>query len=197
MLSRTLQIFLSLTAFSPILVILWLVKLSSYLKDYSFSLVALDRNTFTQMFCSLYLSGTWYLFVFLVVILLLKITISTILRKLTVNSLTIKSIKSSDFNINAAVVSYFLPLLKFKLDELNGLYFWAILIAFFIFALNNRRTYNFNPVLTLLFGYRHYEVATIKEVSYIIITRQKLINSNQITQYIPIMDYLIIDPTDT
>lgn len=194
MLSRTLQIFLALMAFSPILLVLSLVKLSAYFRDYNVSLIDWDRDALADVLNSMELSGSLYIIIFLLLLGLMKWVLYIIHENLTIHNIEVKSIKNSDFHINAAIMSYFLPLFKLKLDEFDSMYFWALLAVFFIFALNNRRTYNFNPVLTLIFGYRHYEVATKMEVSYVLITNRKLVNPCHVTQYIALMDYVIIEP---
>lgn len=46
-----------------------------------------------------------------------------------------------------------------------------------------------------LFGYRYYEIATKKEVTYIMISKEKLINPSDIKAYSQLTDYVILNTT--
>ena len=175
-----------ITAYAPIILICWLVSVWNTLKANN-TIVFIDFSNF-KFIELLNRLNLIYLFLFLVLacwyILFLAQT------KLTTNTIELKSIKSSDQNINFLIFSYFLPCIEiYKKDEV---YICGWILVLFIIMWINRETYSYNP-LVKIFGYSYYEIVTKKEVTYLMISKQKLININDIKSYSQLTDFVILN----
>jgi hypothetical protein len=110
-------------------------------------------------------------------------------NSLTKNRIEIKAIKSADFNLPTFIISYFLPCIELVKKDSTYMIVWCVILAIIIFI--NLKTYFYNPCLKL-FGYRYYEISTKKDVTFVIISKEKLINANQVKSYSQLTDYVII-----
>lgn len=110
--------------------------------------------------------------------------------KLTRNVINVKSIKSADLNINTLILSYFLPCIELYKKDVVYLVGWFV--ALLIIIILNKGTYFYNPLMKL-FGFRYYEVSTSGDVTYLMISRIKLINKNDIKSYSQLTDYVILN----
>lgn len=110
--------------------------------------------------------------------------------KLTINNIGVKSIKSADLNMNSLLLSYFLPCIElFKKDTIFILGWFIVLIILIVI---NRSTHFYNPILKL-FGYRYYEVTTNNGIVYTMISKRKLVNTNEVKRYSQLTDYVILN----
>ena len=110
--------------------------------------------------------------------------------KLTINNIGVKSIKSADLNMNSLLLSYFLPCIElFKKDPIFIFGWFVVLIILIVI---NRGTYFYNPIIKL-FGYRYYEVTTNSGVVYTMISKKKLVNTNEVKRYSQLTDYVILN----
>lgn len=186
MFSKLIKLIFVITAYAPILLIWWLVNVSNILRDdNSISFIDFFNFKFVDLFNKLNLI---YLFLFLVVICWYILFLAKI--KLTRNNIELKSIKSSDLNMNVLIFSYFLPCIEiYKKDEI---YIIGWLLVLLIIILINKGTYFYNPLIKI-FGYRYYEIATKKEVTYLMISKRKIINTNDIKIYSQLTDYVILN----
>jgi hypothetical protein len=186
MFSKLIKLIFVITAYAPILLIWWLVNVSNVLRDdNSIAFIDFSNFKFVDLFNRLNLI---YLFLFLVVICWYILFLAKI--KLTRNNIELKSIKSSDLNMNVLIFSYFLPCIEiYKKDEI---YIIGWLLVLLIIILINKGTYFYNPLIKI-FGYRYYEIATKKEVTYLMISKQKIINTNDIKVYSQLTDYVILN----
>jgi hypothetical protein len=120
-------------------------------------------------------------------------TMNNARRKLTVRPISVKSIESSDNGVSPILFSYFLPALKFlpSIDE-NIVYVWGFIIILFVIVLINKKSISHNPMLLAL-GYRHYKITTEAGMSLMALSKSKIIDKTQITRYIQLTDYLILN----
>lgn len=182
MFSNLFKLIFVITAYSPIFLIVGLIEIYNCIKNNN-TLIFISK--FGELF-----SRINFIWVFIILLFSCVMLMNLANNKLTINNISVKSIKSADFNITAILLSYFLPCIElFKKDFIFQIS-WMILL--FVVILINKNTYFYNPVLKIL-GYRYYEIATKKEVSYIMLSKVKLINQKQITTYIQLTDYVILN----
>jgi hypothetical protein len=112
-------------------------------------------------------------------------------KQLTKEIINVKSFKTADNNFLPMILSYFLPCIEFYKKDLMFLSIWIFL--FLLVVLINKSSYHYIPILKFMFGYRYYEIQTTSDVTFTMLTKQKLINKNQLTSYSEITDYVILD----
>ncbi|MNK24778.1 hypothetical protein D3C87_430920 [compost metagenome] len=183
MLADYLKFILFSLNFSPVLLILWFVNLiTKYSKVHTL-------NKFT--YGDFYLLGS-----FVICIAICWFIIRLARRTLPTHYIQLKSIKSADMNFQPMFLSYFLPIAKLEFKDVNDIVILVVtLLLFLTFAIINNQSYSFNPILRLVFGYKHYEVQTKKEFTYIMLSKKKLINPSQVNSYIQLADYVILNAT--
>jgi hypothetical protein len=111
-------------------------------------------------------------------------------NKLTINTIEIKSIKSADSNLITMIFSYFIPAIELYYKNPFVIISYCIFLTIIIFV--NKGAYFYNPIMRFL-GYRNYEVVTKKELTVIVISNQKLINTNDVKAYSQLTDYVILN----
>jgi hypothetical protein len=122
-----------------------------------------------------------------------KIILHLAKNDLEIRSINLKSVKSADHNIISFLFIYLLPIFDFvKKDDY---YVWAFIIIIVFVVIINTNTYHFNPLLSLVFGYKFYEVATKGEMTFILITKRQIISVDDVTKYIQLTPYVILDAT--
>ena len=186
MFSKLIKLIFVVTAYAPILLIWWVVSVYNTLKAGE-EIIIIDFFNFkiAELFNRLNL-----IFLFLVLIFICWYILFLAKTKLTKNNIELKSIKSSDLNMNVLIFSYFLPCIEiFKKDDI---YLIGWILALFIIIIINKGTYFYNPLLKI-FGYSYYEIATKKEVTYLMISKRKLINTSDINAYSQLTDYVILN----
>ena len=186
MFSKLFKLTFVITAYSPILLIWWVVGIFTTIdvagktQILNFSEISIERLIIK---CYLVL-----IFIFLIIFCWSFLHLAK--TRLTINTIEVKSIKSADFNMNTLIFSYFLPCIELFKKDIFFIFGWIIILLVIIFI--NKNTYFYNPLMKL-FGYRYYEIATKKEVWFTLISKRKLINSNEIKTYSQLTDYVIID----
>lgn len=189
MLSNYLRFVLILLNVSPALVILWIVnffpKLSCYFQS-------TEKHTNAKL-----TNEDFYLLeVFIICVAINWIILFLATKTLPVYSIQLKSIKSADMNFHPMFMSYFLPLAKLQFKELNDIVILVItILLFLVLAFIGKTSYHFNPILRLIFGFKHYEVQTKNEITFIMLSRKTLINTNQVNAYTQLADYVILNST--
>lgn len=182
MFSNIIKLLFVVTAYSPVFLIVGLVEISNIRKE-GYNIIWV--NSWLDLFNRINFIWCFFILAFICFVL-----IKFAERNLTINNIEVKSIKSADFNIATLFLSYFLPCIELLKKDTIYLIVWvAILICIIIL---NKNTYFYNPLLKI-YGYRYYEIATKKEVTFIMISKEKLINSNQIKSYSQLTDYVIIN----
>jgi hypothetical protein len=186
MFSKLIKLIFAITAYAPILFIWWIVSVYNVLKAGN-TITFIDFYNF-KFFELLNRLNLIYLFLFLVLICWYILFLAK--TKLTRNSIELKSIKSSDLNMNILIFSYFLPCIEiYKKDEIY-IIGWVLVLG--IIILINKGTYFYNPLMKI-FGYSYYEIATKKEVTFLMISKQKLINTSDIKAYSQLTDFVILN----
>lgn len=170
MFSSLMKFVFILTAYSPILLIYWVVG-------------------FYNTKC--YLTNIFLIPLFVLLLFLCWYILKLAKNQLTKEVLNVKSFKTADNNFLPMILSYFLPCIEFYKKDLIFLCIWVFL--FLLVVLINKSSYHYNPILKFMFGYRYYEIQTSKDVTFTMLTKQKLINKNQLTVYSEITDYVILD----
>lgn len=186
MFSKSLKLLFVTTAYAPILLIWWLVSIYNIFQiGGSLEIIDFGNFKFLELFNR---TNLIYLFFLLIICCWFILYLSK--TKLTRNYIEIKSIKSSDLNMNILVFSYFLPCIEIYKKDSIFIYGWflALLITIFI----NKGTYFYNPLMKL-FGFRYYEIATKKEMTFLMISKDKIINAKDIIAYSQLTDYVILN----
>lgn len=189
MFSKLIKLIFAITAYSPVILIYWFVSAYNLLqsgKDIEF--INFLNFEMTDFFNRLNL-----IFVFLLLILASWFILKLANNKLTKNYIDVKSIKSSDLNMNSLVFSYFLPCIEIYKKDFIYLIGWFLALCIIIYI--NKGTYFHNPLMKL-FGYSYYEIATKKEVTYLMISKQKLKNTNDIKSYSQLTDFVLLNSSN-
>lgn len=188
MFSKPFKTIFAVIAYAPVLLIWWIISVFSVIdekgetKILSYSQITIDS-----------FQNKWYLGIaFLGLLLVCYFMLFLIKKRLTRNTIEIKSIKSADLNMSTLLFSYFLPCAELYKKDAIFIASWIVLLFIMIFI--NRNTYFYNPLMKL-FGYRYYEIATKKEVTFIMISKEKLINPDDCNAYSQITDYVIFNST--
>lgn len=106
-------------------------------------------------------------------------------------SFTPVSVEAADRENIAFMLLYLSPLFTDKFGDLNV----ALLIpTLAVFALLTATGYNyhFNPLLGLV-GWHFYKVSSAEGITYVLITKKQLRNTNQISQVAQLTEYILID----
>ena len=142
MFSKPIKYLLVATSIAPIVFVYWLVS------------VLRSGNIFKYY---------WLLIALAVLLLACKYILEFAKNHLEIRSINIKSVKSADHNIISFLFVYLLPIFDFiKKDDY---YIWAFIIIIVFVVIINTNAYHFNPLLSLVFRYKFYEVATKGEIN--------------------------------
>ena len=145
MFANHIKLIFVLTAYSPIIFIVWAVEVYNNLtKGNQIGLI----NKPIEIFNRLNL-----IFIFIILLLACYLFMKAARVKLTINNIGVKSIKSADLNMNSLLLSYFLPCIE-------------------------------------LFN---YEVTTNNGIVYTMISKRKLVNTNEVKRYSQLTDYVILN----
>ncbi|WP_255080620.1 hypothetical protein [Lacihabitans sp. CCS-44] len=189
MFSKLIKLTFAITAYSPVILIWWLVSLYSiYNAGGTIGFINFSDFKLSDFFNKLNLV---FIFVFLVLISWFILHLAT--TKLTRNSIEVKSIKSSDLNMNALIFTYFLPCIEIYKKDVVYLAGWCLALCIIVYI--NKGTYFHNPLMKL-FGYSYYEIATKREVTYLMISKDKLKNPNEIKAYSQLTDFVLLDSSN-
>ncbi len=187
MLSYKLKLALGLLNFSPVFVILWFANITSQVVNN----ILVGKNIFVGIqFTDFYLLG-YFLLCFFLCMSILKLTKKTIPSY----SIQLKTIKSVDTNFHTFFISYLLPLAKLHFSQINDLVMLIIsLILFIILSIISTKSLQFNTVLRII-GFKHYEVQTTDGLYLIVLSKELLLNTNQVKSGIRLTDYVILNST--
>jgi hypothetical protein len=186
MFSKFVKLLFVITAYTPILLIWWVVSIINILNTGGkIQMVNFANFKIIDLF-----NKTNLIFLFVLLFVCCWLILHFAKSKLTKNNIEIKSIKSADLNMNVLILSYFLPCVELYKKDTIALIGW--LIALSITIIINKGTYFYNPLMKF-FGYRYFEIATKKEVTFLMISKKKLINASDITAYSQLTDYVILN----
>lgn len=189
MFSKLFKLTFAITAYAPVLLIWWLVSVYSVLNSGgSIGFISFSDFKFIDLFNRLNL-----IFIFLILVVICWFILHLATNKLTRNSIEVKSIKSSDLNMNVLIFSYFLPCVEIYKKDVVYLIAWFLALCVIVFI--NKGTYFYNPLIKL-FNYSYYEITTKKEVNYLMISKQKLKNTNEIKAYSQLTDFVLLNSSN-
>jgi hypothetical protein len=184
MLSKFMIYFLATSAYSPILLVVGLVEIAnSYLEGKIITYINNWQDFFNRIN---------FIWVFIVFVLILYSIFQKIKRELTIHKIEIKTIKSANVNIIPIIMSFFLPCVELYKKDLIFVIGWIFFLVIIIYI--NISTYFYIPILKL-FGFNYYEVTTKENVTYIMISKKKIINTNQVKSYSQLADFVILNQT--
>lgn len=189
MFSKYIKLIFAITAYAPVILIWWLVSVYNIVNvEQNIGFINLSEFKFIDLFNRLNL-----IFIFLFLLFISWYILYSAKNKLTRNNIEIKSIKSSDLNINVLIFSYFLPCIEIYKKDTVYLFGWFFALCIIIYI--NKGTYFYNPLMKL-FGYSYYEIVTKKEVTYLMISKKKLINTNDIKAYSQLTDFVLLNSSN-
>ncbi|MES2109927.1 MAG: hypothetical protein V4577_14305 [Bacteroidota bacterium] len=188
MYSRPIKYLISLSSLFPVFLIFWLVGIINNWKQlhFYFSLKGSDFKAF------FYLHG--FLLVFLLLLFVCLGMINFAKSHLSPQTIDVKAIKPADVNLVSILLSYLAPWCKFYFENSHDYIYAAgyFLIAS-VLAIVTSRAYHYNITFSLFFGYKHFEVSTTKEVTYLVLSKKSLINKKQLTEVVHLTDYMLIN----
>ena len=106
----------------------------------------------------------------------------------------IKSVKTADNEIVGFLLIYLLPLINQSQTtiKLPVLLFEAVIFFLIVY---NSHAYHFNPLLGF-FGYHFFEVTFEGDITYVLITRKKITDCNNVSQVVQLTEYMILEATN-
>lgn len=190
MFSKLLKITFAITSYAPVILIWWFVSIYSIFNSGD-NIVFIDFSNFS---CVDLFNRLNLIFIFAILVFICWYILYLATNKLTINSIEVKSIKSSDLNMNILIFSYFLPCVEIYKKDVIYLIGWFLALCIIVYI--NKGTYFYNPLMKL-FGYSYYEIATKKEVTYLMISKQKLKNTNEIKAYSQLTDFVLLNSSNS
>lgn len=114
-------------------------------------------------------------------------------KELEVSEIKIVSVKNSDNEVLAFLLTYLLPLFaQDKLDFNGDMITCATILLVIFITVYHSNTYHFNPILGL-FKYHFFEVTTDSGMSYILLTKKPLKSSNTVSKIVHLSDYMVFE----
>ena len=191
MYSNFIKFVIVFTGLSPILLSYWIVKTLQNIDNLEFYLTIDSLGSVNSGLRNI-LTNHYLLILFICIFLLCRFLFLQGVKNLSIGSIELKSIKSADINFNPILFSYILPWSKFLFKSNEDLLFViGFVFIYVMYTYLGKNSYHYNLILRLL-GYKNYEVQTKKEMGYLLLSKETLINVNQVTQYIQLSDYMIV-----
>lgn len=182
--------------FSPILVSLWIVKTIQNWNDLYFYIKADSWKDAYAGTINL-LRNHYLVLIFIVILLTTRFLIKKAEHTLSIGAIDVKSIKPSDNNFLTFLFSIILPFFKFYVTGISDFTFLiGFIIICIVYAIVLNRSYHFNLMLRFFFGYNNYEVQSKKEITYLVLSKSILINPSQLTHYIQLTDFMLINSSN-
>lgn len=114
-------------------------------------------------------------------------------RRLEILQFEVTTATTADREVIGFLLAYVLPLVLFETSgvTLDG---WTIafLLLLFVVVVWGTHSYDFNPILGIL-GYHFYEVQTPGGISYVMITRRKIVSVREVTKVVHLTEYVVMD----
>lgn len=111
-------------------------------------------------------------------------------RNLSVNKISIKSLKPADKELLGFLLAYLLPLARGTGTAFEPIPLMIALTMFFLVVMTSN-AYHTNPLLGVL-GYHFYDVV-VEEVGYVLISRRNLHDTRSIKEVVSLTDYMLLD----
>jgi len=111
-------------------------------------------------------------------------------RNLEKNPIKINAVKTADKEVVGFIIVYLLPLINESTVKVNTavLIFIALLFFWIVFTSNS---YHFNPLLGFL-GYHFYEITIEGGITYILISRNDIVNCKNIKYVVQLSEYMVL-----
>ncbi|GAN61587.1 hypothetical protein Abci_046_020 [Acetobacter cibinongensis] len=133
----------------------------------------------------------FFLFLFFVVVFFAKCVIKKSKEKLEKIPITITKAKTTDKEVISFCISYALPII-FRANSVSNIETWLVASLILFVVLWTTDAMPANPVLGIL-GYHFYEVDSGSGVGYVLITKKRISNVQQINQVVQIGEYGILE----
>jgi hypothetical protein len=194
MYSNFIKFIFAATAFSPILISYWTVDTFMNRKQLDFFIKLNSVDDFFKGSINV-LANHYLLLFFALVVLLCRFLINKAKNELSVGSISLKQIKTSDVNFDRVIFSYMLPFARIPFGGNVDLVLIGVIFLYLLFVMVSMSSYHHNLAVRILLGYKHYEVQTTNDITYLMLSKQKLINKDQVKEYVHVSDYMIINVT--
>lgn len=196
MYSSFIRVLLALIGLSPILLSLYIVNFIQRYKQISISIKFSSINDFWRGL-TIFLRTNYLLILFIAAVVLAHLMVKYAKNKLAIGRIEVKSIKPGDNNFFTLLFSIIVPFARFYNPTLSDKYYMAFFFAVaIIYGLVMKASYHFNIVLKLFLNYTHYEIATTGEVTYLLLSKRKIVNKLQVTKYVYLTDHMLVDVSD-
>jgi hypothetical protein len=106
-----------------------------------------------------------------------------------------EAVRIADQQMLTYIVAYLVPLVFSKLLEPTAprLAMIAFVVVMLFVAVYRSNGYSFNPVLNLVFGYHFYEVTTELQFTYVVVSKQKIVNTREVIKGRELSPYMYLD----
>lgn len=110
--------------------------------------------------------------------------------KLEILPVTIKKAKSTDKEVIGFFVAYVLPIVfKNSNFDAGSMTMFVLLLAFVIWGTHS---FQVNPLLGV-FGYHFYEVDTESGITFVLVTKKKIVNIKSIGKVVQLTEYMVLE----
>ena len=168
--------------------------LSRLLKTY-FVATALSPICFSLAYIAYERKGDLRLsFIFICVTVLLGASSFKIIdlakKRLEILPVSIKKAKSTDKEVIGFFVAYVLPIVfKNSNFDAGSMTIFVLLLAFVIWGTHS---FQVNPLLGV-FGYHFYEVDTESGITFVLVTKKKIVNIKSIRNVVQLTEYMVLE----
>lgn len=170
--------------FSPALICLWIAKLIGmhsqlriFFRFTDWQGVTIDIENF--------LKTNYLLLVFFALLFLTRYLLRFAKHTLQKHRFKAKQVKSVDYTLGTMLLSVTLPFLKIATPSISDV---TYMVGFFIigvlYGIAMKDTHYLNLTLKIFLGYAHYEIQSIKEMTYIVLSKKPIINRDHFTTYV-------------
>ncbi len=127
----------------------------------------------------------------LLLVILCVSVLSIAKKQLQIIDFPVNSIKTADGEVLGYLVAYLIPFATLASDQINESVLLFI-FGLFILVLWSTNSYHINPLLTL-FNYHFYEVTTLNNITYLLITKRDLRNTSSVKRVVQLTEYMVFD----
>lgn len=193
MYSNIVRFIFSLTGLAPIFLSCWLVKTIQNIDNLTWYLSLSSVKDICNGIENI-IENHYLLFLFIVTVIVCKFLMNHAIGILPIGSIEVKSIKPVDANFNVFLFSYILPWFKFFVtDSKDWIFLLGTILIYLAMTILWKSTYHYSLINKFLLGYRNYEITTVNGVTYLMLSKEKLVNPRQIDRYVQLLDYMIIN----
>lgn len=188
MFSKVFRFINAMSVASPILLSVWVVNTIQKWSNLHFYFKISEWSSWSE-----FLKAHWTIMVFAGFCSVIYYYITLSLTQLPYRPFIMKKSKSVDTNFTSLIISGLLPFSKFLWkDQGDTIYLWAVLVAWIVLSLIMMKSYQFNVIVALM-GYRYYEVESVDDFAYLVLSKRKIINKMDMKAYVPLTDHMIIN----